>query len=186
VIMLAIVPSRSNWVRHHVLELVIVFATFPILIKAAQPIRLLRLLRVMRLLRLAPLVRYAFSMEGVRFAAILALLTAVAGGAGFASVEKIPVGDGIYWAITTMTTVGYGDITPKTTEGKIVAIVVMLIGIGVATLFIGAVADKFLSTKIHAEAVELEADEAELLAQVRDISARLNRLEQALEQRAQS
>ena len=42
--------------------------------------------------------------------------------------ENISVGNGLYWAITTMTTVGYGDITAKTPEGKIIAILVMLVG----------------------------------------------------------
>ncbi len=48
--------------------------------------------------------------------------------------ENRPVGDGIYWAVVTMTTVGYGDITPKTPKGKVLTVCVMLVGIGFATL----------------------------------------------------
>jgi voltage-gated potassium channel len=48
-----------------------------------------------------------------------------------------------------MTTVGYGDITPKTTEGKEVAVTVMLVGIGFATLLIGAVAERFFHREIE-------------------------------------
>lgn len=183
IIMLAVVPSRTWWLRHHVLEVAIVVLTPPALITAVQPIRLLRLLRVLRLFRLAPLVRYALSMEGLRFAAILAVLTAIAGGAAFAAVEKASVGDGIYWAITTMTTVGYGDIHPTTTEGKAVAVVVMLVGIGTATLIIGAVARQFIAERIEEELEEVESGEEDLLAQVRDIAARLQRIEAALERR---
>jgi voltage-gated potassium channel len=181
VIMLAVVPSRRWWLRHHLLEVAIVVLTPPALLTAVQPIRLLRLLRVLRLFRLAPLVRYALSMEGLRFAAILAALTAVAGGAAFAAVEKVSVGDGIYWAVTTMTTVGYGDITPKTSEGRIVAVVVMLIGIGTATLLIGAVAQQFTATRIQPELKEVESAEEDLLVQVRDIAVRLQHVEAALE-----
>jgi voltage-gated potassium channel len=94
-------------------------------------------------------------------------------------VENRSLGNGIYWAVTTMTTVGYGDITPKTPEGKIMAITVMLIGIGFATLVIGAIAERFINRPVH----EVELTEADLLEQVRDISARLQRLERALEQR---
>lgn len=177
--MLAIVPSKRQWLRHHPLEVAIVVLTPPFLTTAVQSIRALRLLRVLRLLRLAPLVRLLFTAEGLRYAALLAGLTALAGGAAFASVENIKVGDGIYWAVTTMTTVGYGDITPKTPEGKVIAVVVMLVGIGFATLVIGAVADRFMRPPVR----ELEATEEDLLQQVRDISARLQQLERAIQDR---
>jgi voltage-gated potassium channel len=179
-IMLAVVPSRRWWLRHHLLEVAIVVLTPPALLTAVQPIRLLRLLRVLRLLRLAPLMRRTLSMEGLRFALVLAVLTAVAGGAAFASVEKYSVGDGIYWAITTMTTVGYGDITPKTT-GKILAVVVMLIGIGTASLLIGAVAQQFTSRRVEPILAAVETEEEQLLVQVRDITARLQQVQDALE-----
>ncbi len=186
VIMLAVVPSRRGWLVHHPLELAIVILTPPALLTAVQPIRLLRLLRVLRLFRLAPLVRRTMSMEGLRFAGILAVLTAIAGGAAFAAVEKYSVGDGIYWAITTMTTVGYGDITPKTSEGKIVAVAVMLIGIGTAALLIGAVAQQFVASTVGAELEELEVEEEDLLVQVRDIRTRLEQLQETLERRGGS
>ena len=131
-------------------------------------------------MRLAPLVRALFTAEGLRYAALLTLLTAITGGAAFASVEKHhSVGDGIYWAVATMTTVGYGDITPKTPEGKAIAIAVMLVGIGFASLIIGAIAQRFSNPSV--EVVELA--EEDLIEQVRDISARLQRLERALQQR---
>jgi voltage-gated potassium channel len=180
-IMLAVVPSKGHWLRHHLLEVAIVVLTPPALLTAVQPIRLLRLLRVLRLFRLAPLVRLALSMEGLKFATALAGLTAIAGGAAFAAVEKYSIGNGIYWAITTMTTVGYGDITPKTSEGKIVAVCVMLIGIGTATLLIGAVAQQFVASKVVDPLEAIESDEQDLLVQVREIAMRLDQLQAALE-----
>ena len=49
-------------------------------------------------------------------------------------------GDALWWAITTVTTVGYGDITPVTPEGRLVAVVLMLAGIGVIGVFTATVA----------------------------------------------
>jgi voltage-gated potassium channel len=172
------VPSKWAWLREHPIEVAIVLLTAPVLAAVVQSARVLRLLRLLRFLRLAPLVRVLFSSEGVRYAALLTLLTAVTGGSAFASIENTPVGDGIYWAITTMTTVGYGDVRPETPEGKAIAIAVMLVGIGFATLVIGAAAERFIRPRHH----EPEPGEDDLLAQVRDISPRLQRLEQALRQ----
>ncbi len=178
IVMLAVVPSKTKWLRGHPIEVAIVFLTCPILATVVQSARVLRLLRLSRFLRLAPLVRILFSAEGVRYAALLTLLTAMTGGVAFASVENISAGDGIYWAITTMTTVGYGDVTPKTPEGKGIAIAVMLVGIGFATLVIGAAAERFVHSQHHEE----ELTESDILAEVRAISSRLQRLERALEQ----
>jgi voltage-gated potassium channel len=181
VIMLAVVPSKKAWLHHHPLEIVIVVLTPPALLTAVQPIRLLRLLRVLRLLRLGPLFRLMLSAEGLQYAAALAFLTAVAGGAAFAAVENYSVATGIYWAIETMTTVGYGDVPAHTNEGKIVAVFVMLVGIGTATLLIGAVAQRFVKATVVEAIEEVEEEEQDVMMLVRDISQRLHKLEAALD-----
>jgi voltage-gated potassium channel len=104
------------------------------------------------------------------------LLTAIAGGGGFAALEGTSFGNGIYWAISTMTTVGYGDISPESTEGKALSVVVMLVGIGAATLFVGAVAQRFFRSDVE----QVEGAEGDILTEVREISVRLARLEQRL------
>jgi len=50
----------------------------------------------------------------------------------------------IYWAIVTMATVGYGDIVPHTFWGRVIAIVTIVVGIAVFTLFISTIADLFM------------------------------------------
>ena len=78
-----------------------------------------------------------------------------------------------------MTTVGAGEITPHSTEGKVIAVVVMLVGIGTATLVIGAVAQRFLGGEVE----EVELAEDEIISELRDVAARLGKLEQALQTR---
>jgi voltage-gated potassium channel len=95
-------------------------------------------------------------------------------------VEHISYGDGVYWAISTMATVG--SIVPNTVAGKIIAVPVMLVGVGAATLVIGAVAQRFFARTV--EHVELAEDD--LLVQVREISQRLQSLERALSNRQSS
>lgn len=51
--------------------------------------------------------------------------------------------DSIYWALVTMSTVGYGDITPQTTEGRLVALVLIVAGLGVISFFTSIVVSAF-------------------------------------------
>jgi voltage-gated potassium channel len=55
-----------------------------------------------------------------------AVACTLAGGALFAATQRLPFTTGLYWAITTATTVGYGDVTPHNASGRVVASLVML------------------------------------------------------------
>ena len=84
------------------------------------------------------------------------------------------IGSGLWWAIQTVTTVGYGDHVPETATGQIVAAVVMLLGIGFVTVITAAITGAFVSrTSKQAPAKSEEAQSAAL----RDIIARLERIE---------
>ncbi len=74
---------------------------------------------LVRLLNIRPQ-RHALMLIGA------AVFFIVVGGAVFAATQHLPVTTGWYWAITTATTVGYGDVTPKNASGRFVASVVML------------------------------------------------------------
>lgn len=69
--------------------------------------------------------------------------------------------DGVWWAMTTVTTVGYGDIVPQTNGGRVIAIVVMVVGIGFIALLTAAAAERFLRSE-QAERRELEGIERRL------------------------
>ena len=181
--MLAVVPDRRRWLREHLLEIAIVVLTPPFLPASLQA---LRAFRVFRLLRLIAIVRYArrlFTLNGLRYGALVALVTVLAGGAAFAYAEGTSTWDGVWWAMTTVTTVGYGDISPKTDLGRALAILVMLVGIGFLSLLIGSVSERFLRTDLEQEAEVVERDvetaHAELMRELRAIRERLGELEAA-------
>jgi voltage-gated potassium channel len=178
VVMLAVVPDRRKWLRHHLLDIAVVVLTPPFAPQAWQNGRLFRLVRLLRVFRVLAL-RKLLSLEGMKYAAMVALGTIIVGGAVFASVEQtdrhgnaISTWDGVWWAVTTVTTVGYGDIVPESTSGRIIGITIMLIGIGFVALLTAFIADRFINVS-----VETEAKEDLILAELRAISARLDDLE---------
>jgi voltage-gated potassium channel len=190
VIMLAIVPSRRRWLRENPLDVAIVVLTPPFLPASLQALRVFRLLRLLRLLRVLQAARRLFSPQGFQWAALLALLTAFGGGAAFAAVEEghnenvHNTWDGLWWAIVTMTTVGYGDLSPVTDWGRVIAIVVMVVGIGFLTMLIGVVAEQFVEPKVQEAEAEIERElgeaEADVRAELREITTRLQAIERRL------
>ncbi len=183
VVMLVIVPHRWRWLADHPIDVAVVVVTPPFLAVAVKSLRLLRILRVLPLARLAPAMRTVFSLDGIRYAAALALITLVGGAEAFAAAEKVSIGNSFYWAITTMTTVGYGDIVPHTAIAKVVACVMMLVGIGFVALLTGAIAQRFLSVEtadVRESVGDVENTEAEMLEELAAISQRLQALEQRL------
>jgi voltage-gated potassium channel len=182
VAMLWVVPDRWAWVRGHGLDVAIVVLTPPVSPTVLQTLRVLRLLRVVRLARFAPLMRSVFTIEGVRYAAFLAVVVLLGGAEAFATVENTSLGIGMYWAISTMTTVGYGDVTPHTTPGRIIAAVVMLVGIGFVAVVTGAIAQRFIATEgtVTKGAELVSGEEAVTHAKLDDLAARLDRLEALL------
>jgi voltage-gated potassium channel len=112
-----------------------------------QAARVFRLLRLLPLLRVGAIARRLLSAEGVRDAAVLALLTVLGGGTAFAAVEKdqdLTAWDGVWWASTTVTTVGYGDVSPQTDVGRVLAMMVMVVGIGFVALLAAAATERFV------------------------------------------
>ena len=97
-------------------------------------------------------------------------------------------GDGIWWALTTMTTVGYGDQVPATTSGRVVAGMIMIMGVAVLGAVAAVVALIFASAVARREERILEAEgrtlEARLEARLDTLDARLARIEEHLERHA--
>jgi voltage-gated potassium channel len=158
-------PSRA--LRLAWLDLALVLVTAPFVPLPLDAARLLRLARVFRLGVAVSLAmrraRAVLQHRQFHFVALLAVVAVVLGGLAIYTVEGGPtgriqsVGDGIWWAIVTATTVGYGDISPATTEGRIIAVVLMLLGIGVIGAFTATVASFFVAQEEGSELAEIAA-----------------------------
>jgi voltage-gated potassium channel len=178
-VLLWLVDSPWEWLRRHPLEVLIIVVSFPPL----GTYGFIRLLRLLRLSRLPGLARRTFSLEGLRYVSLLALLTAIGGALAYREAEGGSFYNAVYWAITTMTTVGYGDLSPDSDTGKAVAVALMLVGIGFVAILTGAVAERFVSrdvAEVEAEVAEVATTESDLRAELRDVMERLARIEARL------
>ena len=99
--------------------------------------------------------------------------------------QHVNFGDGLYWSITTMTTLG-SNIYPTTTGGKIVSAAILIVGIGFVALLTGAFAQRFLAPELAVVEEQLEGEKlsAEQLAlrELRSVQEQLQALELAVEQ----
>lgn len=86
------------------------------------------------------------------------------------------VGEGLWWAMTTITTVGYGDVVPSTGAGRIVGVAVMLTGFA-CLAFVTATVASMIVREVRAEERLIEREESEVLALLAEMNARLERLE---------
>jgi voltage-gated potassium channel len=180
---LYLAPNRRRFVTSHIPDLVIV------LVPMLRPLRVLRSARLLRLLRLARLAALAtrglrdtrgiLRHRGLNWVLLIVLvlnLIAAAMVLDFersnpqANIDSYP--DALWWAVTTITTVGYGDRFPMSPAGRGVAVVLMIAGIAMFGVITATIAAYF---------VEQKADE-DLAGRLDQIMQRLDTIEARLQE----
>ena len=123
---------------------------------------------------IARILAFTFSPRGLRIAVPLAVAGIAGAGALFALLEDRSLGDGFWWAFVTVTTVGYGDVMPTTVGGKVLAVALMLGGVGFLLLLAGALIEHFVAVQV---------EEREILRRLDAVSARLDELAREVRER---
>jgi voltage-gated potassium channel len=179
--LLALARDRRDHATDKLLSLAVLVLSFPLLPHLFGLVRLTRLVRLARTLRFLQLavvtarglraLRSVFARRGFLYAAAASSLVVLAGGGVLALVEPERLAGGgflagLWWAIVTATTVGYGDIAPQTTAGRAVAVVVIFAGIGLVSTLAATITACFV-----------DRDKSDDLA---EIHRRLDRIEQLL------
>jgi voltage-gated potassium channel len=135
--------KKTKFLLHHPLEVFTVFLPF------LRPLRLLRVIsfgsRVLQ--KVAVGRQFAITLKVFLSSILLAYIAAVQITITERGVEGSNIknfGDGLWWAVTTVTTVGYGDRYPTTTEGRFLAVLLMMMGISLVGVITASVASWFV------------------------------------------
>lgn len=157
--------------------LVDLLAILPFYLTATMDLRALRSFRILRLFRAFKLIRYNRALKRFHIAArlvkeeivlffIIALIMVYLTSAGIYYFENeaqpesfASIFHSFWWAIVTLTTVGYGDVYPVTVGGKIFTFFVLIIGVGIVTIPAGLVASALSRARQIEEAKEGEGDD---------------------------
>lgn len=159
-------------------DLAVVLVSFPRLPNLLALVRLARLVRLLRLARLASVTTLGFAAlkeilgrRGPLYTIAITGFLILVGGGCLSILEPETVkggfGDGIWWAIVTASTVGYGDIAPTTVPGRLIAVLLMLVGIGLMSALAASITSHFVQQSTGSE--------------MKDVAARLDRIERLLE-----
>ncbi len=162
IVLTVLAPSYRQLLREHWLDVLIVAAPF------LRPLRIARLLRLLRFVGIGGRAVQALgriaSRRGVQaYGAVTVVVVAVSGLLVYVFEDAHPdrnigsVTDGLWWALVTATTVGYGDHFPVSVEGRALAAVLMLVGIGMLSVVTANVAAFMVESDSESEMVELRS-----------------------------
>jgi len=170
----------GNW-----MNLVIITGGIPFFWQYAPLVGLLRSFRlalaVMLLVRLSKPARKLLARHQLGNTLAVAFVTMLLSGIIVSRIDPSigTVWDGMWWAWVTMATVGYGDVVPHSGAGRLFGALLILFGVVLLSLLTANLAAFFIGGDV--EKVEREEKEAD--RQLKEISARLERIERLLEER---
>ena len=172
-------PARRRFLIRHWYDVLLVVLPFLRPLRVVRSARALRLLRVTRLLtfvaRLSKTTRVVLTRHRLDYTLAVAMTAVFASAAAVYYLERgiegsiDDFGTALWWAIVTVTTVGYGDYSPSSAAGRGVAVLLMLIGIGLFGIVAANIAALFITN-------EDEAGSEELLNEVRALRDQVDEL----------
>lgn len=185
---LAVAQRKWAALRAHWLDAALVVVTVPAYGRLLSSLRLLRLVRLLRVAvvlgRALQAERRLSSTSVFRFASIATIFLVFVAGAVEATVDSADFKsfwDGAWWAVVTVTTVGYGDLVPHSVSGRLVAMLLMVGGIGFISVLTATISSFFVKVDRQDERAESQEERAEMAEALKRIEADLADLKARLD-----
>lgn len=145
--------SRKKFIKENIFDLIAIIP-FSSAFRIFRSLKLVKLLKFTKLLKLSKFVavlgrfysrfKKFFNINGFKYILSFSIIVIFVGGIAISLLENKTLSDGIWWAFVTTTTVGYGDISPATNYGRIIACVLMIVGIGLIGSLTSAITSYFM------------------------------------------
>jgi len=170
-------PAKRTFLRWGWIDLISSIPKFEVF-RVGRMLRIIRILRMLRAFRSTEVLVQTLFRNRTKnvFASVAAISVVLSIFASIAILNfetaadsniKTP-SDALWWAATTITTVGYGDKYPVTMEGRIVAVFLMVVGVGLFGTFTGFIASMFVDPGQKAD-----SDISQLIAEVRALKDKI-------------
>lgn len=149
--------NRKTFVKENILDLIAI-------IPFNSAFRIFRLFKLTKLFKFSKLAKFAkftkfstyiarlikkcqrfLNTNGFKYMLLLTISSIFIGALGISYFEKMRLSDGLWWSFVTTTTVGYGDLSPVSTSGRIIAILLMIVGIGLLSSITSTITSYFFN-----------------------------------------
>jgi len=194
IVLVSLYDDKVGYTKRSWLNLLILLLSPPLicpdgfaLIRSLRSLRVLRLFRALRILRIVIALRRGVKpisdvlvKNSLHYITLITIILIIFSGIAFSWLELGVISiqgtlQGVWWAITTVTTVGYGDFYPESHAGRMLAVAVMVIGIGFVAVLTANIASYFVENDTNKE-----SEDQLILERLEELSKKIDEINRRL------
>lgn len=160
--------NKKQFIKENMFDLlaIIPFDSIFYFFRTFRVIRIIKLLRLIRIIgftgKIQKSIKRFFKTNGFIYLLIITVVIVFLGAEIYSVAENATYFNSLWWAVSTTTTVGYGDISPHTEVGRLTAVILMLLGIGLIGSVTSTVTAFFVEEKSNTENDEIKRELADI------------------------